>query len=273
MNRFSAAILCLLTLAIGSAVWSQDAASKTAVVPGEAANEGSNDPTADYPQGELGEMVRLGETLVKETSSHPMTQPLVGNPLNCTSCHLDAGRHPKAASFVGVAAAYPAYSPRESAVITLEERIAHCFLRSQNGSRPAPGGKVSVAIAAYITWVSRRTPIDMNPIAPLGPNRLKLLDADAIKPDIARGETLYGDRCADCHLADGSGSDEGPPLWGERSFNDGAGLSKVFKMASWLKVAMPPDDADLTEQEAFDIAAFVNSHPRPEFRPERNDPQ
>ncbi|QDV41575.1 Cytochrome c [Stieleria neptunia] len=275
MNRFSATILCLLTLAItiGSSVWSQDAGSKATVVPEGTADEGLIEPTADDPQGPLGETVRLGETLVTETSSHPMTQPLVGNALNCTSCHLDAGRHPKAASFVGVAAAYPAYSPRESAVITLEERIAHCFLRSQNGSRPAPGGKVSVAIAAYITWLSRHTPIDMNPIAPLGPNRLELLDADAIKPDVARGEALYGDRCADCHLADGSGSGEGPPLWGEQSFNDGAGLSKVLKMASWLKVAMPPDDADLTEQQAFDIAAFVNSHPRPEFRPERNDPQ
>ncbi len=30
-------------------------------------------------------------------------------------------------------------------------------------------------------------------------------------------------------------------------------------------VAMPLDDADLSDQEAIDIAAFVNSHPRSHF--------
>lgn len=233
---------------------------------GAATDDDLDKQAADYPPGELGKMVHLGETLVKETSSHSLTQPLVGNPLNCTSCHLDAGRHPKAASFLGVAAAYPAYSPRESAVITLEDRIANCFLRSQNGSRPANGSEVTVAIASYITWVSRQTPIDMNPTAPFGPNHLTMLDGETIEPDTFRGKDLYADRCADCHLTDGGGSDEGPPVWGEQSFNDGAGLSKVLKMASWLKVAMPPDDANLTDQEAFDIAAFVNSHSRPKFR-------
>ncbi|TWU43958.1 Cytochrome c [Novipirellula aureliae] len=264
MKIFPAAFVCAFTLAIGSTAWNQEATPKATT----ATDDGSDGETGGYPPGELGEMVRLGETLVRETSSHPMTKPLVGNSLNCTSCHLDAGQHPQAASFVGVAAAYPAYSPRESAVITLEERIANCFLRSQNGSRPANGSKVSVAIAAYLTWLSRQTPIDMNPTAPLGPNHLTFLDGDAIEPDIPNGRSLYADRCADCHLEDGSGSDEGPPVWGEQSYNDGAGLAKVLKMASWLKVAMPLDDADLTEQEAFDIAAFINSHSRPKFQPE-----
>ncbi|TWT49301.1 putative methyltransferase YcgJ [Rubripirellula amarantea] len=229
----------------------------------------SEDVAAAYPSGPLGEMVRLGETLVNETSSHPLTRSFVGNQLNCTSCHLEAGRHREAASFRGVAAAYPAYSPRESSVITLEDRIGNCFLRSQNGSRPALGSQVSVAIAAYITWLSRQTPIDMNPDAPLGPNRLTMIDVDSIESDYSRGKSLYESRCADCHLEDGSGSDEGPPVWGEQSFNDGAGLSKVPKMASWLKVAMPPGDADLTDQEAVDIAAFINSNARPKFQPQR----
>lgn len=232
-----------------------------------ATDDDSDAQAADYPPGELGKIVRLGETLVNDTSSHPLTQSLVGNQLNCTSCHLDAGRHRQAASFIGVAAAYPAYSRRESAVITLEDRIANCFLRSQNGSRPVHGSKVSVAIASYITWLSQRTPIQMNPTEPLGPNHLTMLDGETIESDIANGESLYADRCADCHLDDGSGSDDGPPVWGKQSFNDGAGLSNVLKMASWLKVAMPPDAADLTDQEAFDIAAFINSHSRPEFRP------
>jgi len=33
-----------------------------------------------------------------------------------------------------------------------------------------------------------------------------------------------------------------------------------------MKVAMPLDDADLSDQEAMDIASFVNSHPRSHFK-------
>lgn len=220
-----------------------------------------------YPPGPLGDVVRLGETLVRETHAHPLTRPFVGNRLNCTSCHLDAGTHSQAASFIGVAAAYPAYSPRESGVITLEDRILNCFIRSQNGTRPPHGGTVSVAIAAYITWLSQGTKIAMNASEPLGPNRITMLNSPKDQPDIGRGALLYANRCADCHAADGSGNESGPPVWGEGSYNDGAGLTKVAKLASWLKVAMPLDDATLTEQEAYDIAAFVNSHARPRFRP------
>jgi len=221
---------------------------------------------SDYPPGTLGEVVRLGEELVKSTSTHPLTKPFVGNQLNCTSCHLDAGTHSTAASFVGVAAAYPAFAPRENTVITLEDRILNCFIRSQNGKRPPNGGQVSTAIAAYITWLSRGTPIAMNPTAPLGPNKLPMLEATNVKPNLDRGKALYESRCADCHSIDGSGSEVGPPVWGPQSFNDGAGLTEIPKMASWLKVAMPLDDADLTAAEAFDLAAFINSHPRPKFQ-------
>jgi thiosulfate dehydrogenase len=164
-----------------------------------------------------------------------------------------------------VASAYPAYSPRDSAVLTLEDRILHCFVRSQNGTRPANGSKVPVAIAAYITWLSRKTPIDMNPHAPLGPNHIQPLNSENVEANSTRGQSLFADRCEECHGNDGTGSDEYPPLWGQQSFNDGAGLAKVSNLASWLKVAMPLDDTTLTDQEAFDIAAYINSHSRPKF--------
>jgi thiosulfate dehydrogenase len=244
-----------LAFAIAMLVWPPNASATDPIRP------------SDYPPGKLGEVVRLGEAIVNQTSTHPLSKPFVGNQLNCTSCHLDAGRHPQAASFVGAAAAYPAFSPRESAVITLEDRILNCFIRSQNGSRPPNGGDVSVAIAAYITWLSQGTPIGMNPDAPLGPNHVTKLDVERLMPNPDQGKLLYEDRCAYCHADDGSGSDDGPPVWGDESFNDGAGLSKLPKMASWLKVAMPLDDADLTDQEAVDLAAFINSHDRPIFRP------
>lgn len=218
-----------------------------------------------YPAGELGKVVRLGEAIVTQTNNHPLSKPYVGNSLGCTSCHLDSGRHPQASSFLGSAAAYPAWSPREERVITLEDRVLNCFMRSQNGMRPPNGSRVSVAITTYITWLSEGSQIKMNSKKPLGPNHTPQLALDGLKPNVERGEKLYINRCADCHGENGVGTDEGPPVWGDKSYNDGAGLSRVPKLASWLKVAMPLDDASLTPQESLDIATFVNSHKRPKF--------
>jgi thiosulfate dehydrogenase len=197
----------------------------------------------------------------------------VGNALNCTSCHLQNGTHPKAATFIGVATAYPAWSPRENRVITLEDRILNCFMRSGNGIRPKNGSEVPVAIAAYITWLSKDMPIRMNAERPLGPSAIPALSLDIAKADVARGKALYSNRCADCHQSNGQGADDNPPVWGEKSFNQGAGLANTGQLAAYLKVAMPLDDATLTEQESLDIAAYVNSHERPAFRLEDHLPK
>lgn len=232
-------------------------------------------PPTELPPGELGRVIALGREIVENTKDHPLSQAYVGNALNCTSCHLDNGTHPQAASFIGVATAYPAWSPREKRVVTLEDRLLNCFMRSQNGTRPPLGSEVSVAVAAYITWLSTGQPIRQNPNFSLGPNHTPALSPPtgvSASGDIDRGKTLYADHCADCHGDKGLGSEDGPPLWGDQSYNAGAGLSRVPKLAAWLKVAMPLDDAYLTEQEAFDIAAFVNSHQRPKFKLEEHLP-
>jgi thiosulfate dehydrogenase len=218
------------------------------------------------PDGPLGDTIRLGRDLVQSTTSHRLTKPYVGNALNCTSCHLNNGTHPQAASFIGVAAAYPAWSPREKSVITLEDRILNCFMRSCNGIRPPAGSEVSVAIAAYITWLSTDQPIRMNDKRPAGPNAIRQLTLESTQANRQRGEKLYAERCASCHAGHGQGDDENPPVWGVRSYNQGAGLANDVQLASWLKVAMPLDEADLSDQEAMDVAAFVNSHERPAFR-------
>jgi thiosulfate dehydrogenase len=214
----------------------------------------------------LGEAIERGRVLVEQTTTHPLTKPFIGNALNCTSCHLENGTDLKAATFLGIATAYPAWSPREKRVITLEDRILNCFMRSCNGIRPPLGGEVSVSIAAYITWLSTDRPLKMNAERPLGPDAVPQLKLDGRHADRARGKSLYSKRCAACHGDDGQGDDDNPPVWGARSYNDGAGMSEVFKLASWLKVAMPLDEADLTDQEALDIADYVDSHERPKFR-------
>ena len=56
-----------------------------------------------------------------------------------------------------------------------------------------------------------------------------------------------------------------PPLWGPNSFNEGAGMHRVLTAARFIKARMPLGATDLTDDQAFDIAAFVNSKPRPEM--------
>jgi thiosulfate dehydrogenase len=249
-------------------VWADDSkVNPTAVEATSVAFDGS------FPEGELGNIVRLGQTLIEDTSTHPLTKDYVGNALNCTSCHLKNGLDLQAASFIGVASAYPAWSPREKRVITLEDRILNCFMRSCNGIRPPLGSRPSVAIAAWITWLSKDTPIQMNAKRPAGPNAIRQLSVETSSADKQRGEILYANRCASCHAENGAGIDENPPVWGDRSYNQGAGFANNAQLAAWLKVAMPLDDATLTNQESIDIAAYVNSHERPVFRLEDHLPK
>lgn len=228
-----------------------------------AASPDAKSPT--YPAGPLGAVVRQGEAIVRDTPNHPLSKPYSGNALSCTSCHLDGGRDLNAASFVGVATAYPAYSPREGRVITLEDRVLNCFMRSCNGTRPPLGSEVSVAVTAYITWLSQGQAMAMNPAKPLGPRHVPALKVDAAKADPAQGRELYAEHCATCHGGKGQGYKKNPPVWGPKSYNAGAGLATLNGLASWLKVSMPLDDPFLSDDEARDLAAFLVAQPRPRF--------
>ncbi len=221
--------------------------------------------SSDYVDDKLADVVKLGEAIVENTTTHPMSKGYIGNALNCTSCHLNNGRHEKAGTFLGTATAYPAWSPRENRVITLEDRVLNCFMRSCNGTRPPLGSELSVAVTAFIASLSEGQPLKMNAKRPVGPGAIKLLAVKPEQVDLKRGASLYTSRCAECHQEDGQGDTNNPPVWGEQSYNDGAGLASVENLAAWLKVAMPLDSTDLTDQQALDIAAFVNSHERSHF--------
>lgn len=138
MQRKFLLALFVLFVAVGGMSWL-----------GQAEDQKSPDIQRAIPDGPLGDAIRLGRDLVQNTTSHRLSKPFVGNALNCTSCHLKNGTDRQADSFVGVATAYPAWSPREKTVITLEDRVLNCFMRSCNGIRPPLGSEVSVSIAAY----------------------------------------------------------------------------------------------------------------------------
>lgn len=81
---------------------------------------------------------------------------------------------------------------------------------------------------------------------------------EVLEPNIDRGEELYEKKnCMSCHGADGSGTgaNSGSALWSENSFNDGAGMGRLTKMAGYNQNNMPiGQEYEFTDQEAADLA-------------------
>ncbi|MEZ5953253.1 MAG: c-type cytochrome [Hyphomonas sp.] len=223
------------------------------------------------------QQVLYGRNLVTETYAYlgpDVADPdmrYAGNGLACGSCHLDAGRKRYGLSFVGVAGAYPRDMARENSDQTLAQRINGCFERSMNGRALPEESAEMQAIIAYIGFLSEQAPAGLDG---RGAPALGFMDRAA---DPVRGAELYLTKCASCHGADGQGKpkDDGaagyayPPLWGRDSFNTGAGMHRILKSASFIRANMPFgvsfEAPVLTEEEAFDIAAFINVQSRPEM--------
>lgn len=211
------------------------------------------------PQDARGAEIRYGLQLVKETRQRLPEN--VGNSLSCTNCHLEAGRKPKAAPFVGVYAAFPQYRARSARVDTLEDRINDCFQRSLDGKPLSKDSREMRAMVTYMAWLSEGVPVGKQPegsgIPKFKPGR---------KPDLEAGKTLYASACAACHGQDGQGMGNFPPLWGANSFNLGAGMARLNTAAAFIKWNMPlGKGGSLSHEEAYDVAAYVLSHERPDF--------
>jgi thiosulfate dehydrogenase len=211
------------------------------------------------PGSQLGEQIRLGYQIVVNTQEYG--RPYVGNRLNCTNCHLDGGLNPNAASFVGLAAVYPEYRARNARVNTLADRVNECVERSLNGrALPADSSKLQ-AIVAYITWLSQGVPSG----ATLSWRGLQRIDSR--RPlDPANGKKVFASKCAFCHGSDGLGTMVAPPVWGPQSYNIAADMARVSVAASFIKSNMPRARGwSLSDEDAYDVAAYVNSQPRPDF--------
>lgn len=211
------------------------------------------------PGSRRGEQIRLGYEIVVRTQDY--AKPYVGNELNCTNCHLDAGLNPNAASFVGISGVYPEYRVRADRRMTLEDRINECFERSLNGrSMPSDSSKLQ-ALVSYIEWLSQNVPPGSR-ISWRGIPRI----ASTRPPDPVNGKTVFAMKCAFCHGSDGRGTMAGPPLWGPGSYNIAAGMARVSVAASFIKANMPRGWGwSVTDEEAFDVATYINQQPRPDF--------
>jgi len=218
------------------------------------------DPRA-LPAGALGDEIRYGRDIVMETRR--IVPQDVRARMDCAACHIDGGTRSRAGSFVGTYAAFPQWNARAHRVIALQDRLAECFLYSMNGRPPAYSSREMVALVAYIAWLSRGTPTQQ--VAARAQSFVVALPRGA--PNPGRGATLYLQRCAACHGANGSGNGAFPALWGEGSFNRGAGMAHVNRMTGFVYYNMPQNaPGTLTKQDAYDVAAFVLSHARPGFR-------
>ncbi|AEV26457.1 cytochrome c [Azospira oryzae PS] len=218
------------------------------------------------------------EQLVRGMRLHLETKDLlpnhVGDQLNCTSCHLNAGTVADGSPFVGVSAFFPSYAPRAGRIITLEDRINGCFKRSMNG-KPLPVESADMkAMVAYFDWMKGATkPEDKVPGRGIGK-----IDR-SLKPDSDNGKKIYAEQCAVCHGENGEGlkSADGkmvyPPLWGDESFNIGAGMARTYTAAAFVKRNMPIGfhgkfplgQGGLSDQEALDVAEYFSHQPRPDF--------
>ncbi|AMU12868.1 MULTISPECIES: c-type cytochrome [Burkholderia] len=221
-------------------------------------------PESAIPADDFGKTVRLGEQIFLHTPE--FAGKYVGNKLTCASCHLDAGRRPDSSPMWAAYLLYPAYRAKNGHVNTFAERLQGCFRYSMNGKAPPAGDPILVALETYSYWLAKGAPVGTK----LPGQGFPKLPPPAQKADYARGAAVYTQHCALCHGADGQGQSSGgkpvfPALWGARSFNWGAGMGDIRNAAGFIKANMPLGlGGTLTDQEAWDVATFMDSHERPQ---------
>lgn len=223
------------------------------------------------PGGPRGDAIREGKLLLTETQQRLPKN--VGNGLQCSNCHLNAGRTRNASPWAGIWGVFPQYRSRSAKMSSLQQRVNDCFERSLNG-RALPSDSAEMnAIMAYMQWLSIGVPTG----ARVDGHGFGSIDKQ-LQPNATRGKTLYAAKCARCHGADGAGKKIAagkyayPPLWGRDSFNIGAGMARTYTAAAFIKHNMPLGQGNtLSDQDAVDIAQFVTHQPRPAYPPAAHD--
>jgi thiosulfate dehydrogenase len=191
--------------------------------------------------------------------------------MNCQNCHLKAGTVPFGNNYGAVASTYPKFRSRSGSVEDFEKRVNDCIERSLNGQPLQEDSPEMQAMVAYLQWVGQEVEKGESPVG-FGLVALKPLNRPA---DPQKGAVVYAQYCARCHGEHGQGemAESGlewkyPPLYGDNSYNIGAGLYRLSRFAAYVKANMPYgvsfENPFLTDEEAWDVAAYVNSMPHPE---------
>ncbi len=230
--------------------------------------------TDNEPQGEERKMVIYGEDIITNTSRYFGPHGSVAqitNGMNCQNCHLNAGKKNWGNNYSAVFSTYPKFRERSGAIESIYKRVSDCFERSLNGTAPDSNSKEYQAIYAYIKWLGKDVKKGQKPVGS-GIEKISFMERAA---EPSKGKGVYTAQCQSCHGANGEGqlslneiSYEYPPLWGEHSYNNGAGLYRISNLAGYVKNNMPfnlatHNNPKLTTEEAWDVAAYINSQPRP----------
>lgn len=218
-------------------------------------------------------LIAYGADLIRNTQDYygqnGRVRPGSINGMNCQNCHLDAGSKPFGNNYSAVASTYPQLRARSGMLETIPKRVNDCFQRSLNGQAIDTTSREMQAIVAYIQWLGTGVPKGQKPKG-AGLVEVPLLDRPA-SPE--NGRQVYAAKCASCHGPEGQGGPmpDGarnyPPLWGPMSYNAGAGLFRMSRLAGYVKANMPfgasYQNPQLSDEEAWDVAAFVNAQERP----------
>lgn len=231
--------------------------------------------TASIPITSEGELIRYGRELVMHTGAYFGPGGRISglaNGMNCQNCHIDGGTRTFGNNFSQVASTYPKYRPRNDRVETIAFRVNSCMERSLNGKALDSSSREMKAFIAYLEWIGKEVPRKTK-LFGIGTQKLSYLNRAA---DPEKGKRVFADKCQTCHGENGEGKREDglpeyqyPPLWGLHSYNTGAGLYRISLFAGYVKNNMPYgvtwQRPQLTDEEAWDVAAFVNSQTRPAF--------
>ncbi|MGZ3756876.1 MAG: c-type cytochrome [Mucilaginibacter sp.] len=228
---------------------------------------------SNIPAGKDGDMIRYGYDLLAHTARYFGPKGTIAhltNGMNCQNCHLAGGTRIFGNNYRSVSTTYPSFSPRSNKAESLTERFRQCFERSLNGKTPDTTGKEIKAMLAYMKWIGQGVKKGQK-LYGRSTEKLAYMTRPA-DPD--RGRALFVNKCQLCHGKDGQGvlapgktEYTYPPLWGKHSYNDGAGMYMISKLAGYIKNNMPYgatyQNPQLTDEQAWDVAAFINSQPRP----------
>ncbi|ART79330.1 c-type cytochrome [Oceanisphaera avium] len=271
-SRFASALGLVLMLAASQGV-ADEVRYKVLDKDGKALQDYVIPKDADIANHENSEQILYGKRLLNETKR--LMPDYVGAYMNCNSCHIEQGKKPQGAPYINTVNSFPQMNPRAERIFQLEDRINGCMQRSMNGKPLADDSKEMQAMIAYMKWLAQEVPHGAKvQIQNSGP-----LDT-SLTPDPIRGARIYAQQCAACHGKEGEGTRDAsgemafPPLWGEESFNLGAGMARTYKAAAFIKYNMPMgvnsqgnwgEGGVLDDQDAVDVAEFFTHQPRPDY--------
>lgn len=225
---------------------------------------------SEIPDDEFGESIMRGREIFLNPGAN--ATEFVGNSLACANCHLNAGKLANSAPMWAAAGMYPTYRGKNKMINTMEDRVNGCFTYSMNapeglaGGPPPPGHQIYKDLESYFHWLATGAPNRVD----LPGSGYPVPDEPEAGYDPVRGKKVFESQCAVCHGDNGEGRQDMngryafPPLWGPDSYNWGAGMHRVNTAAGFIYANMPLGlPYSLSAQEAWDVAAYVNSHERP----------